>query len=163
MRQNKNESLTGEVSMQTVSMCFISRTWPYLPEIRPACIIGVGPLCQMLRARSHTSLLGQTNPFFKPQLYTHIYRYSGMQTSVHRKTLTSTVFNTSFMLLVAVVPSRSGLFMSQEVMSEIVTRPTSCKRHKEVLFYQEAIKDNRVISVSIFKIYACRQTCFDCF
>lgn len=90
---------------------------------------------------------------FKPQLYTHAYRHSGMQKSTHRKTLTSPVFIAFFMLL---PPPRSCLCMSQEVMSKIITGLLHQRRNK-VLFYWEPITDNSQISLSLMKMYACTQ------
>lgn len=154
--------------MQTFCMWFISRTRPYLPvsnlphpQIPPACIIGVGPLCQMLGGRSHTISWYKPPPLFsfKPQLYTQIYRQSGCRkahTKRHSPPLCSTP--PSCCSCCFFFTPEAAFFMSLEVISEIVTWLTSCKRHNKVLLYQETMANNRESFQSIVEMYACHQT-----
>lgn len=74
MLQNKNAKQREEVSLQTFSMCFISRADlisrdQTLSSTDAASMHNrIGPLCQMLWGRAHTSFLVQTPPphFFFP-------------------------------------------------------------------------------------------------
>lgn len=160
----KNEKLRGEDSMQSFRMCFISRTWPYLP--------GQNLISASMHNRSRPfvpNAAGQS-PYLSPgtdppclfyPLSSHSCTHKDTQgcRKAHIKTLTSPVFNTSFMLLF--FPHWRCLFMSQEVMSEIAPSLSSWKKHNEVLFYREAITDNSEISLSIMQMYACQY--FNCF
>lgn len=87
---------------------------------------------------------------FKPQLYTHAYRHSGMQKSTHRKTLTSPVFIAFFMLLPPT--QKLPLYESGGDVQDYNRTPAP-----EVLFYWEPITDNSQISLSLMKMYACTQ------
>lgn len=86
----------------------------------------------------------------EPQLYTQIFRHSGMQKSTHRKTLTPSP-RAQHLLHVALCRETLPCYESGGDCNQASHAVRDTARF---YFYQEAIKDNSEISPSVMEMYA---------